>query len=259
MNYETPAYVVPEILVGIVSVAAAVLYGLHRILKGAGWPEKERQRAFWSGSALLIGWLLVALYLSWAAFFEGAPTRIPTLPLGLLVPIVIGVMLFRSSPLVRRIVDAIPQQWIVGIQTYRVEGAIFLTLYAIGRLPGAFALPAGIGDVIVGVLALITAMSRREGALGSTAWLRTWNLLGMADLAVAATTGFLTSPSPLQRLSLSQPNELITAFPLVMIPVFLVPLSVLVHLASLWKLSRSKRESREPEAFAGKWEASPNS
>jgi hypothetical protein len=72
----------------------------------------------------------------------------------------------------------------------------------------------------------------------------------MADLAVAVTTGFLTSPSPVQLLALDRPNTLVTAFPLVLIPVFLVPLSVLLHLASLRKLSGIARESRERKAFA---------
>jgi hypothetical protein len=58
-------------------------------------------------------------------------------------------------------------------------------------------------------------------------------------LIVATVTGFLTSPSPLQMLALDKPNELVTAFPLVMIPVFLVLLAVLLHLASLKKLRQS--------------------
>jgi hypothetical protein len=50
--------------------------------------------------------------------------------------------------------------------------------------------------------------------------------------------GILTSPSPLQLFAFEAPNELITAFPLVLVPVFLVPVSVLLHLASLTKLHR---------------------
>jgi hypothetical protein len=34
------------------------------------------------------------------------------------------------------------------------------------------------------------------------------------------------------------PNELVSPFPMVLIPVFLVPVSVLLHLASLTKLRR---------------------
>jgi hypothetical protein len=56
------------------------------------------------------------------------------------------------------------------------------------------------------------------------------------DLVVAVTTGFLSSPSPIQKFAFDNPNTLITAFPLVMIPVFLVPLAILLHLASLTEL-----------------------
>jgi hypothetical protein len=57
------------------------------------------------------------------------------------------------SPLVGRIIDAVPQQWLVSVQFYRALGVIFLILYAGGKLPGLFAWPAGVGDVIVGVMA----------------------------------------------------------------------------------------------------------
>jgi hypothetical protein len=58
------------------------------------------------------------------------------------------------------------------------------------------------------------------------------------DLVVAMTAGFLTSPSPFQLFAFDLPNELISEFPLVLVPVFLVPVSVLLHLASLTKLRR---------------------
>jgi hypothetical protein len=44
-------------------------------------------------------------------------------------------------------------------------------------------------------------------------------------------------------LSFDAPNELIGAFHLVMIPVFAIPLSVLLHIASLVKLGRDARRS----------------
>jgi hypothetical protein len=192
--------------------------------------------AFRSVSALLVAWFFAALTLSWLGFYQGAPSRIPTLQYGLLIPIVAGVVLFLRWPMLKRIVESVPQRWIVGVQVYRALGLIFLILYAGGRLPGAFALPAGAGDVAVGLLAPLAARSR--------GWLRAWNLLGLADLVVAVTTGFLTSPSPVQMLALDNPNNLISAFPLVMIPVFLVPLSVLLHLASLQKLHESEHGAR---------------
>ncbi len=64
-----------------------------------------------------------------------------------------------------------------------------------------------------------------------------WNIAGIADLVLAVTLGFLTSPSPFQRLAFSLPNEL-TAFPLVLVPTFAVPLAILLHLVSLWRLEK---------------------
>ena len=255
MNNPVPGYLLPDILIGTVTVVAVALFGLQRALRRAESQVPETSRAFWTASALLVAWFFTALYLSWSGFYQGSPSRVPTLPFGLLIPIAAGVVLFRRSPLFRRVVNAIPQSWIVSIQAYRMEGVIFLMLYAGGRLPGVFAWPAGVGDFLVGVLAPVAGVAYMRGWRKSDGWVRAWNLLGIADLVVAIATGFLTSPSPAQLLALDRPNELVSAFPLVMIPVFLVPLSVLLHLASLEKLRQIERGGQDlnPLLDDGRW------
>jgi hypothetical protein len=246
MNNLAPSYLLPDILIGTVAVVAVALFGLHRAVSRAEFQVQDRKRAFWSGSALLVAWFFAALFLSRSGFFQGSASRVPTLQFGLLVPIAVGVALFWRWPLPRRVIEVAPQSWIVSIQAFRVEGLIFLILYAGGRLPGAFALPAGVGDVIVGLLAPIVGIAYMRGWRNSAGWVRVWNLLGIADLIVALATGFLTSPSPVQLLALDRPNELISAFPLVMIPVFLVPFAALLHLASLQKVRQTEAELRGP-------------
>lgn len=248
MTHQGPSYLLPNILIGAVAVVAVALFGLHRALRRAALPVRDRRQAFWGISALLVAWFFGALILSRAGFYQGAGSRIPTVPFGLMIPIAAGVALFWRWPLLRRAIEAVPQNWLVSVQVYRAEGLIFLTLFAAGLLPGAFALPAGLGDMAVGLLAPVAGIAYATGARGSSGWVRAWNVLGIADLVVAVTTGFLTSPSPLQLLALDHPNELISSFPLVMIPVFLVPLSVLLHLASLQKLGQMEREKRAPQA-----------
>ncbi|HEY1758541.1 MAG TPA: hypothetical protein VGG72_24435 [Bryobacteraceae bacterium] len=251
MSQLGPSYLPANIVIGTVTVAAAAVFGLYRALSRIELEVRDRRRAFWGGSSLFLVWFAAALASSWLGFYQGALTRIPTIEFGLLLPIAVGVALFWRWPLLRRIVDAAPQSWIVSIQAYRLEGLIFLVLYAGGWLPGVFAWPAGVGDVIVGLLAPVAGIASARASRMPAGWLWAWNLFGIADLSVAVTTGFLSSPSPAQLLALGHPNTLISAFPLVMIPVFLVPLAVLLHLASLHKLRET--QTRHSEAASRRW------
>jgi hypothetical protein len=124
----------------------------------------------------------------------------------------------------------------VGIQLYRALGVIFLMLYANDKLPGLFAWPAGVGDILVGVLAPVVAIAYARAPRENADLVTAWNVFGILDLVLAVGTGFATSPSQFQLLDLDRPNELVSLFPLVLVPAYLVPLSILLHLASLAKL-----------------------
>src|SRR5262245_39415946 len=121
---------------------AATLLGLHRALARAGWPAVERTAVLGTAAPLLIGWFAVALALALLGAWEGAPDRLPTILFGLFVPIAIGALLVWRSRTVARIIDAVPQHWLIGVQVTRALGASFLVLYAAGQMPGLFALPA---------------------------------------------------------------------------------------------------------------------
>jgi purine-cytosine permease-like protein len=107
-------------------------------------------------------------------------------------------------------------------------------------MPGLFSWPAGTGDTIVGLLAPVVGIAYARSSRNAAGLVRAWNWFGIVDLIVAVTTGLLTSPSPLRLFALGAPNELVSAFPLAMVPVFLVPLWVLLHLASLKKLQQTE-------------------
>jgi hypothetical protein len=63
-----------------------------------------------------------------------------------------------------------------------------------------------------------------------------WNIFGILDLVVAITMGFLSAPGPFQLLAFERPNVLTTVFPLVLVPTFAVPLSILLHIAALKRM-----------------------
>lgn len=241
MNSPVPSYVSPLVLSGTLAAIAGLLFGIQRALKLAAWPARKRKQGVWILTLLLVVWFLAALLPSWFGIYRTAWFGTPTIQYGLLIPIIAAVAFFRTSQTLRDVVEAVPQRLIVGVQLYRAEGLIFLILYATGHLPGIFAWPAGVGDILVGLLAPVVAAAYARQSPNAAKWLRAWNILGIADLIVAVTIGFLTSPSRLQMFALDAPNQLIAAFPLVMIPVFLVPLSILLHVASLKKLEETSR------------------
>jgi hypothetical protein len=254
MSHAFSGFLDSFLLAGALAVLAAIVFGLRQALTLAKWPDRERKQAIWPIMALLALWFVAALFLSTSGFFRATPSGAPTIQYGLLIPILVGVGLFWIWPQLQRTVDAVPQEWLVGLQFYRVEGLIFLVLYAQGRAPGAFALPAGFGDVAVGLLAPLVGIAYARRYRDAAGLVRAWNLLGLADLAVALTTGFLTAPSRLQMLAFDRPNTLIGAFPLVLIPVYLVPLSILLHFASLHKLrqAHATRQIQSPLLAAGR-------
>ena len=240
MNSPVPAYLTPFIMTGMILVIATLVLGLRLVLRRTSWSKADHAKALWSVSALLIGWFVVAAVTSIAGFYRPASGP-PTIQYGLLMPIVIGVLAFLTWPLLRRIVASVPSTWLIGVQFYRVLGVIFVILYAGRHLPGIFALPAGLGDSLVGLLAPSVAASFARSREGAARRVRLWNLLGIADLTIAVTLGFLTSPSPLQMFAFDRPSELIAMFPLSLIPVFAVPLSILLHFASLQKLRQEEK------------------
>jgi len=232
----------PLIMIWTISTSmcslAFLVWGLLMFFARRSPIEKAAQRRFGIVSGVyLLGWLLLALLLASAGVFQASPSTIfPAIALGVTLPILTGVLLLRWSPALNNVIEAIPIQWLVGIQLYRAFGLIFLVLYASGHLPAEFAIPAGVGDVLVGVAAPVVGYLFYKGYRWSCLAVLGWNVAGILDLAIAITVGFLSSPGPFHVLAIETPNELITAFPLVLVPVFAVPLSIVLHLATLKRL-----------------------
>jgi hypothetical protein len=219
---------------------AAIALGLIWI--GATRVQASAQSRYAAASALsvaLIVWLAIAQYLGSAnTYFATTETAVPTVLFGLLIPLIAAAMGLWLSGSIASLVSAIPLPWIVAAQVYRIGGGIFLVLWAYGRLPWQFALPAGIGDVTTGCFAVVVATMLARKALDARRAAYTWCLFGIADLVVAITMGAMTSPGRPHLFAFEAPNLLISSYPLVMVPTFAVPLALMLHGLVLWRLRR---------------------
>jgi hypothetical protein len=188
-------------------------------------------------------WMAIA----WSAAINGAfrtdtlAPPVPLLPLAIFLPVIIGAPLLLMSKRVGQVLDAMPVTWLVALQLYRVFGSWALVAGLRGALPSVFGVPAGIGDMLTGVLAVPAAIAVATGTAQGRRAAIAWNILGLADFAVAITLGFITSPG---RFQLIVPDVLSIgagAYPGVLTPAFVVPSSILLHVLSLRQLHRRSR------------------
>ncbi|MDB6016350.1 MAG: hypothetical protein JWR19_839 [Pedosphaera sp.] len=180
-------------------------------------------------------WFLFALLMGIFGQYVSGPEK-PPLYLGLTLGLP---MLFFVAAYVRRgalwaFAQTLDLRVITLLHIWRLLGVVFLIDYFQGRLPGGFALPAGIGDVITAVTAVPLALAMSHQTPGVRKWFVAWNIFGLVDLIVAVGSGILHSASSFGILAGAGPTTLLMSqFPLSMVPTFFVPLFILLHLLAL--------------------------
>src|SRR5262245_58288803 len=147
-------------------IISALMLGLWIGLGRAGLAARQRWIAMLAVGVSLLVWMFTALELAHAGVFKPGAFRVPAIPLAVLLPLIIALTLLMRSQSIAAVLDAVPASWLIGLQVYRVLGAVFLVRWGLGEIPGEFALPAGIGDVTVGLLALPVAFYVHSGARG---------------------------------------------------------------------------------------------
>jgi hypothetical protein len=172
-----------------------------------------------------------------------APRGAPPLALliGLLAPLSLFLLGYRTIPPLREFILSADLRLIVGMQAWRWAGFGFLTLYIYGVLPGIFAWPTGLGDMAIGVTAplVLSALLRRPGFAASKSFVA-WNVSGILDLTVAVSIGALVpllAPNFYGAVSTAPMTQL----PLVLVPTFLVPTFLILHLTALFQARRFGR------------------
>lgn len=182
-------------------------------------------------------WYAVVYFPGIQGFWAQNPFFAPFIAFGF-ITLVFWIKFLYSSAWIRRIADSIPVSWLVLVQVFRVMGIGFLSFHALGLIPGEFAIPTGWGDVFVGLAAIPVAFflwQKARFAKNLAIW---WNYIGIGDLALALIMGNLTFPRPVQMLTTQPDNLLIAMYPLVMVPLFAVPLSLLLHFLTLRALRK---------------------
>ena len=216
----------------------------------------DSSRVPWRGQTLkavvavvLAVWLAVVVLLGAGGAFISTPGTPPfPIALGVTVPLLVFLGALWVSASFRRFVTGGDVLLVTAIQGWRWAGFSFVGLYAYGVLPGLFAWPAGLGDMAVGLTApwIALALARRPSFVASRRFV-IWNLLGILDLAVAVGVAGLV-----QARASGAVGEVTVApmaqLPLLLVPAYLVPLFIMLHLSALLQARLLARTTRGEEA-----------
>jgi hypothetical protein len=211
-------------------LALAILwFGLVR----AGFSPKARTTGLVVTGLLLVWWVASDL-LGRSGFYteHWGVMR----PVGWTIAILAVIPLMRSAT-IGSALDALPLWLLPLLQVYRAGGGLaWFGLMAAGKIPASYGLVVGTGDMLVGILAVVSAVYLYSGARGGRVMAIAWNVLGLLDFVVGNTVQTFLPIS--------------LAYPAVMIPAFFAPLSVDLHALSLRQLLRAIKRERGASTFA---------
>ena len=249
--YNPPGYLWALTLFGVIGVPTLTCVVLYR---GAQRADLGRGRAALLGGAAAVvlgGWVAASAAIASAGSYR---TQLPPwLPIAAGTALAVLLAATRLPAVARALgrdgwgkalsVSDTPSRLLLP-HTFRVAGLAFLITMFLGHLPALFALPAGLGDIAVGIAAPFVARRLAQGTGHRSAlW---FNALGIVDLVVALGLGGLTG---YQIIHVTPAADAISELPLVLIPTATVPLLLALHVLSLRQLVRASRTT-QPTARA---------
>jgi hypothetical protein len=186
------------------------------------------------------GWLLVSGYLAGAGVYSADGTPVFLAAAG--GALVLLLLASRIPPVAGILSDPRTSALLVLPHTLRILGVVFLILMIQGQLPAAFALPAGLGDIAIGVAAPFLARRVARGRAARRAVVR-FHVLGVLDLIVAVGTAALITSG---LLDVTPSTELLRLLPLALVPTAAVPLAVALHIVALRQLQTANAARLTP-------------
>ena len=193
----------------------------------------------WTNTLIVVAaaWLAVVIYLAAAGAFQVPPGEAPLgFFLGVAIPVGIMLVGYRVSPSLRSYVLSIDPVILNLMQSWRILGGLFLALYAFNQLPGLFAWPAGAGDMAIGIAApfIVWALVKDPDAVLRSRY-AAFHWLGMFDFVVAFATG-IAARGEIAGWVKGATTAPMGDLPLALIPGFLVPIFLMLHIAALLQI-----------------------
>jgi hypothetical protein len=242
--YDLPSHVWALVLIGTIGIPAATCVMLYRGAIAAGLGRRTATAVTAAAAAGLGGWLVASGLLARAdVYHQPSGQAAPWFGVAFAGTLIALLLAARILPVARILADPGTAARLALPHTLRVVGVAFLIVMAQGHLPAVFALPAGLGDIATGLSAPFVAWRLARGTGHARAvW---FNLLGILDLVVALTIGFLAGLGPWRLLDVTPSTEPLSLLPLALVPTVAVPLAIALHVVALRRLRTAPRPTED--------------
>lgn len=202
--------------------------------------QQEKQPQLYVGITLII-WFTAITGLALNDVFVTEPGQ-PAI--AILVSFITTLSLFAISYMsltsFREYILNLDMRFLIMLHSWRTLGFGFVMLHMFDKLPALFAYLAGFGDILTAIVAVFLAYAlfrNKEGV--SKKWIWRWNTFGLIDFIVAVSVGILTRTDALFAPANGVNSDLMTVFPFVIIPGFLVQLLALTHIIIYLQLKQN--------------------
>lgn len=177
-------------------------------------------------AVVIAGWFSIVVAASALSLFRtsGHTASVPLI-VAALAPLAGFAIWIAASRSFRRYALSLDLRLATLVHAWRATGFMFLVLAAYGVLPRTFALPAGWGDIAVGLtapfVAAYLATPKHRGVFIA------WHFAGLLDLVMAISLGILSTTSGGIGMGA------MTVLPLSLVPSFIVPLLAIAHIVAI--------------------------
>lgn len=216
-------------LINFIAVPVLFAFALNKGISGG--PFNDVQKTLYRRNINMVTalWTIAVwvLSLSGAISYHPGDTW-PRVILPLVIPV--GAALFLLlHPTVKTIVANTPVATLVGVQTFRLAGFVFLIIPALDHLPHAFVI-GGYGDIATGLLAICASLTLVKKSSGATALFILFSLVGLVDLTNVA--GLLLYYYPSWNGAMPS-SAALANFSLVMVPALAAPMALILHIYAI--------------------------
>lgn len=241
----------------VLVLLAATLYALWSVLeKNASNLQRRKKMLFYVGLGFCC-WLAFLALMANIGFFNDFQSIPPTIMVAVAPPIALTIVLLFSKKFAK-VLNQIPEHWLIYIQAFRIPMELLLWLgYIGGFVPFQMTFEGLNYDILVGITAILAGFVFFGRGRYRHFEAIIWNISGITLLLNIFMLAVLSTPSPF-RVFLNEPaNVFVAQFPYIWIPGFIVPFALAIHLFSIKQLIMKGPKSQR-RFLAGKNRFSKN-